>query len=568
MLSLNTAWLAQLLGDFDGTSLWLPLALFLGTFASEDLTCVGAGLLVANGKLSFLLATTSCALGIFVSDLGLYVLGYAVCKGALRWEWVRARVPRARGDRWRQAFDRGGTRFLFASRFLPGTRLPVYLTAGAIGWSFTRFASILAIAAVVWTPILVGLAVGSGQVVVDWLARWGHLAWIAVPVAFLAAWCLTRTVPLLFTWRGRRLLAGRLRRLRHWEYWPIAVVYLPVVAVLLWEALRWRAVAPFTACNPGIPHGGMAMESKGDILDQLPQDTDGAVAVARYARLPIGTPLEQRLAEVEPFLAAGGAVLKPDVGERGSGVAVVQDLVHARAWLEACPADAMVQAYVDGPEFGVVWCRRPDGSGAIRSIARKVPPSVTGDGTRSLEDLILADPREVAMARFHLRRLATRLDEVPAKGMRVALGELGTHCRGAAFHDARDLEGPELGAALEGFMAGSPGLDFGRFDVRAPSEAAFRKGQGIRVLEFNGVTGEPAHVYQSGYPLLRGWWDLCAHWRAACARGAFNRSRGHRPTSAWGLLKLIGAMRRRPPFDADAALEDVEPPGPATARGS
>ena len=49
------------------------------------------------------------------------------------------------------------------------------------------------------------------------------------------------------------------------------------------------------------------------------------------------------------------------------------------------------------------------------------------------ERLILDDRRSLGMARFHLRRQQMRLNEIPATGEVVSLGDLGTHCRGALF---------------------------------------------------------------------------------------------------------------------------------------
>ncbi|MBK8978543.1 MAG: hypothetical protein IPM29_21815 [Planctomycetes bacterium] len=126
--------------------------------------------------------------------------------------------------------------------------------------------------------------------------------------------------------------------------------------------------------------------------------------------------------------------------------------------------------------------------------------------------------------------------------------------------DARELATPELVVALDGFMAGVDGLDFGRFDVRVPDADALRAGVGMRVLELNGVTGEPAHVYQPGYPVRRGLRDLRDHWRAACATGAANVAAGRAtPMSFWRLLALIPAVRRRVRFEAPAS-------GPADER--
>ncbi|MFO1052685.1 MAG: VTT domain-containing protein [Planctomycetota bacterium] len=550
-------WIDTLLAGIERGPLWLPAALFFATFVTEDLTCVVAGLLVAKGTLAFPAAMLGCALGIFAGDLALYCAGRGAAAGLLRWRWVRSRLPQGPTPRLRSLLDRRGAAFLFATRFMPGTRLVAYLGAGALRWPFPRFAQVLGLAVLIWTPLLVGLSTASGRVVQSWLAAYADAAWLAIPLALLCAWLGVRTLPLWCTWRGRRLLLAKFRRLTRWEYWPVWAVYPPVVIVLAFEALRHRRIAVFTACNPGIPHGGLALESKGDILDRMRMGASEAVMVAPYARLRRGDGLEERLDVVRSFMRAGRAVLKPDSGERGSGVAVIRSEAEARAWLCACPFDAIVQEWIGGAEFGVVWRRRPDGRGEIRSIARKVPPQVVGDGVRSLEDLILADDREVAMARFHLRKHAARLDEVPPAQSVVSLGELGTHCRGATFLDARGLLTPRLKETLDDFMARAEGLDFGRFDLRVPDDAHLQDGRGIRILEFNGVAGEPAHVYQPGYPLLRGLADLCSHWRAACATGDANVVRGHRPSTLRELLRLGVGVRRRTVFEADAVVESA-----------
>jgi membrane protein DedA with SNARE-associated domain len=537
---------------------WLPGALFFGTFFSEDLTCLTAGGLVASGGIDLLQATLACGLGIFASDLGLYGLGWMLARGAVRWPWLRKRMPAPDG-RASRAFQRHAVGMLFASRFLPGSRLPLYLAAGACGYSLWRFSAILLVAAALWTPAIIAVAAASGsaaQQVVGDLGRW---SWVAMLAGLLLVWLALHTLPLFATRSGRQGLAARWTRLVQWEYWPTWLVYPPVVLTLCIEAIRARTLLPFTACNPGIPMGGLAMESKGDILDQMPQGEDLPVAVAPYARLCRERPLEERVIEVAQWLLGGAVVLKPDQGERGQGVAVVRDIEHARKWLAQCPLDGILQRYVGGAEFGVVWRRLPAGGSEVRSVARKVPPSLRGDGQRSLRELILADERAAPMAAVHFARHAASLTTVPAAGTLVVLGELGTHCRGATFYDARNLCTPELQQALEQFLSGSPGLDFGRFDLRVANDESLRRGQGISILEFNGVTGEPAHMYQPGYPWWRGIRDLCAHWQAACANGRANHARGHRPARLREVLRLLAQLRRRPNFEAPTP----DPSGPS-----
>lgn len=574
----NDGWLAALFGA--GTAgVWLPGSLFVGTFITEDLSCVAAGIFAAEGRIDIVSATIACTLGIWLGDIGLYLIGWLSARGLLRWGWARRKMGRLSNSSWRTAFEQHGNKILFTSRFLPGTRVPSYLVAGAIGWPLWRFATVLGIAVVIWTPLLVGAAAVSGKVVLDVLEQWGAYAWFAVPVALLVAWLVLRFLTLLTSWRGRRLLLGRWRRLTRWEYWPPVFVFPPVVLDLIRTALVHRTPAVFTACNRGIPFGGLFGESKGDILDLLHADVgDDGVSVAGYRRLPQGVSMVERLEQVRPFLLSGRCVLKPDQGERGAGVVVVRSEDEARSWLETCPHDAIVQEFVGGAEFGISWCRDPQtGHGAIHSITHKVLPVVTGDGETTLEELILGDPRQVAMAPFHLKKQAGRLQWVPGDGELVSLGDLGTHARGATFYDVRDLATPELHAAFDRYLHDVEGVDFGRFDVRAPSREAVAEGRGIRVLEFNGVTGEATHVYQPGYPWWRGVADMIAHMRRASRVGAANRKAGHQPATFRQLISVLFDAWRRPAFEYDGVGAKASEPGergavsnalPRDARGA
>jgi|FLMP01.1.fsa_nt_emb hypothetical protein len=62
----------------------------------------------------------------------------------------------------------------------------------------------------------------------------------------------------------------------------------------------------------------------------------------------------------------------------------------------------------------------------------------------------------------------------------------------------------------------------GRYYLRVPSVEDLHAGKNIKILEFNGVTEEPAHVYQPGYPLFKGIADLCRQWKFAYEAGAQN----------------------------------------------
>ncbi len=234
-------------------------------------------------------------------------------------------------------------------------------------------------------------------------------------------------------------------------------------------------------------------------------------------------------------------MLKPDVGERGDGVAIVGSAEAARRHLERARGDVLAQEYVPGREFGVFYYRLPEDSvGRIFTITDKRLPTVTGDGHATLETLILEDDRAVCIVPFLFSAHAARLGAVPARGEVVPLVELGTHCRGAAFFDGTALKTAALEAAVDSISKGFEGFRFGRYDVRAESVEAFQAGR-FRVIELNGVTSEATSIYDPGHGLFEAYRTLRAQWRLAFEIGARSRAAGIRPA---GLGELIALARR------------------------
>jgi hypothetical protein len=341
------------------------------------------------------------------------------------------------------------------------------------------------------------------------------------------------------SWRRRRLLYSSWVRLTRWEFWPPWAAYPPVVGYVLGLAARHRSLTVFTAANPAIPSGGFVGESKIDILRGL-----GPENVARSLFLDGTLPADIKIARVNAFLTTLArdlpVVLKPDQGQRGSGVVVVRTQEALEACLAHARVDTIVQEYISGLEFGVFYVRRPgETRGRILSITEKRLPSVSGEGRHTIEQLILTDPNTVGMARFHLGQHADRLHEVPAAGQVVSLGDCGSHCRGARFYDAGSLLTPALEGAVDRIASRFEGFYFGRFDLRVPSREALARGEQLTILELNGVTSEVTHVYDPAVSLIEAYRALCEQWRLAFEIGAANAARGAR---VWSIAELAGLV--------------------------
>jgi membrane protein DedA with SNARE-associated domain len=524
--------------------LWL---LALGTLASEDLTCLAAGVLVAQGRLSLISATLACLLGIFAGDMLLFLAGRWLGRPALRWGPLARRLPAASVDRATAWLTQRGMAVILLSRFTPGLRLPTYFAAGLLPTPMRTFALHFLLAAALWTPLLVGGASWLGEGVFRaWFDRGRH-GMLAFAVVLLLALCAYRALRPLLTWSGRRRAFGFLQRKLRWEFWPAWAAYLPLIPYLLYLAGKHRSFTLFTAANPGIATGGLAGESKSQILTHLNRVPG---AVAEFFLVPEHSKDELLQRFPWPF----PVVLKPDVGERGEGVAVIRTHEDLRHYMNRAAFPIIVQRYIPGAEFGVFYCRYPgQATGCILSITEKRFPQVTGNGVNTLRELILGDRRAVCLAAAYQKAAQRPLTDVPAQGESVQLVELGSHCRGAVFLNGWQLKTDALEAAIDRISQSHPGFYFGRFDIRVPDIQEFQQGGGFKVIELNGVAGEATHVYDPAVSLLEAYRVMFRQWRIAFEIGSRNRAQGAAPMPLLELLRVVARHQQKSTTNAPRA---------------
>jgi hypothetical protein len=314
------------------------------------------------------------------------------------------------------------------------------------------------------------------------------------------------------------------------EFWPGWLFYAPVVVQWIALGLRHGDFSLPTAANPEIDTGGLCGESKGAILDQMTGPARGLVAPYACFDVTGTTPIDDADAAMRRASLAFPLVAKPDIGCNGTGVRLVADRPALIRYLDAFPRGrrAMLQEFVPYEnEAGLFYIREPGATaGRITSITFKHPPTVTGDGQRTLRALILDHERFSRIPQLFLSRPAAQLDLVPARGERVQLVFVGNHCKGSVFEDGTDSATPALLAAVERVIAALPDFHFGRIDVRFTTLADLRAGTGLRILEVNGVGAEATHVWDPRTRLLDAWRSELAHFGAAWRIGAANRARG------------------------------------------
>ncbi|MFZ2874089.1 MAG: hypothetical protein WAZ94_06360 [Phycisphaerales bacterium] len=403
---------------------------------------------------------------------------------------------------------------------------------------------------------LAGLALGqfAWAAFAAWLAhavfRAAGLASSATDLAGLRPWCilpflaLVTLAPAALTRDGRRSLRVGIARTLHHEWWPAWVFYLPLLPYALYLGLRHRGLTLFTCCNPGIENGGgWVGESKHAIMQALGDHP----AVLPTILIRAGNP-DERLASLlrgmqsSPRPIDFPVILKPNAGQRGHAVKLARSPEEARGYLAVMTAPAACQPYHPGPaEFGVLWARTPGSprAGRIYSINRKTFPVLLGDGSRTIEALIAAHPRFRVQAELFLTRLGDACLRVPAPGEPVRLSLSGNHAQGTLFSDGADLISPELERTINQLASDfAGGLDLGRFDIRCPDEASFKRGEALAIIELNGVTSEPANLYDPARTTLWAYGVLFGVWNRLYTLGAERRRAGAKPLSLTDLRRL------------------------------
>jgi membrane protein DedA with SNARE-associated domain len=166
----------------------------------SETAVITAGVVAATGQLSLLLVIAAAACGAFAGDNAAYFIGHRFGPHA-RARYFRGEKGR-KTIRWteRQLAERGGELILVA-RFIPGGRIAVTLSAGAVRYLWRRFAVFDAFAGVFWAFYAAFLGYFGGK-------AFEHTPWVGLLLSLAIAFAVTGALEL------GRAYARRRRRLR------------------------------------------------------------------------------------------------------------------------------------------------------------------------------------------------------------------------------------------------------------------------------------------------------------------------------------------------------------------
>ena len=324
-------------------------------------------------------------------------------------------------------------------------------------------------------------------------------------------------------------------KVRYFEFWPFNVFYAPLFLYYFYLSIRSRSFVYFTASNPSIETGGFLGESKADVFKLIPKKY---LPETQLFKAP---DKDEILEFVEKMGVEFPFILKPDVGERGRGVAKIQNAEELSEYLAEFNEPILLQEFVPGPvELGVFYIREPIKEyGRVTSIVKKGFLTVTGDGSSTVEELLSKNVRAMIQVDFNQEFISKIKDLVPSKNQKFEVESIGNHCRGTTFLNANNEIDDSLHRVFDEAAKSIDGFYFGRFDIRCKSFEELRKGN-FKILELNGAGSEPGHIYQPGYGILRAYKDVFWHFKMLQKVSVQNHKRG---VKYWSLKQ--GLKKRR-----------------------
>ncbi len=321
-----------------------------------------------------------------------------------------------------------------------------------------------------------------------------------------------------------------IHRLFHWELWPFEVIYIPLVFVWMYYAIKAKAFWFFSNVNPTLTFSGFEGEPKREMYEQLPVQLYPATIYVSSTEEPIYIAKHVKEAGISfPFIA------KPDIGTQGlmcRKINNVNDLLQYHSFISA---NYVVQTFVDLPEeYSVFYIRYPnEKKGKITGLILKNYLAVLGDGKSTLQQLILKNDKAKFRTKEVFVKHKTNLHCIIPKDETYFLSYMGNHNRGARFSNLHNEIDEQLCSVFDKISIAAPFFYYGRYDLKCTSLADLKKGKNIQILEYNGTGAEPNHIYDCGMSYVSALKTIAQHWKEMYRIGKINHQKGVAYYSFW-----------------------------------
>ena len=169
------------IGRFSYPAVFLLLsATGIGLPISEDVVLLTAGVAVAAGHAKLALMIPIACAGVFTGDTLLFRIGARLGPKLFEVKRLKPVLTPERVATVRGRFDRYGAWTIFAARFLPGVRMPVFLLSGGFGVTQQRFWLADAPAISLFASALVWVGATFGEPALPYVRSFGGWALLGV----------------------------------------------------------------------------------------------------------------------------------------------------------------------------------------------------------------------------------------------------------------------------------------------------------------------------------------------------------------------------------------------------
>jgi hypothetical protein len=303
----------------------------------------------------------------------------------------------------------------------------------------------------------------------------------------------------------------------NYEFWPWWMMYSIVLPYYLYLSIKAKNLFFFTNVNPSILHGGFKNYDKLAILGLIP---------SKY--LPCSLKVEPKnISSVNFNEISLPVVVKPIYGERGRLIKVIHSKSALKEFIAKINEGFIIQELITLPnEATILWVKHPVKGKIITSFTTKEMMTVLGNGKETIKKILDKNPR----FRLQINRLEQEsklnFEEVLPKGEKLLIEPIGNHCLGTKFINANHLIDQRLTNVFSSISDQIPDFHYGRFDFKYDTMEALYKGEHIKIIELNGVSSDPAHIFDQKTGFFNSLVNVCEHLKIMYDISQYNLKKG------------------------------------------
>jgi membrane protein DedA with SNARE-associated domain len=160
--------LVELLQTFNGPVPYIAVFAVLlicgmGFPMPEDITLFAAGIISYYGQANVWIMISVCFAGVMIGDSIMFFLGRFYGHRITSWPYFQKILPPKRLEKVKKRLRKDGFKVIFAARFMPGLRSPIFFTSGMLNLPFRTFFLYDGGAALVSVPTIVYLVYHFGD---------------------------------------------------------------------------------------------------------------------------------------------------------------------------------------------------------------------------------------------------------------------------------------------------------------------------------------------------------------------------------------------------------------------